>query len=246
MIQLHLNFESSEDSQKSVTINALKNRVSHLAIGMGTSIEPRVSNLTQAIRDLRDQIFKVHLPVKMSSWYYSRACVPWGAKDLRPIEYINCVMTGATLLHPDEILRIVKEIELVFGRDINAKRWSPRPIDLDIIVYNNEPYKSPELTIPHPRTIERSWVLAPLAEIWPDAFVHHAPARIVQPGVLETPESQLFEPSSADYSPRARTNIDVKTILEYYAAETFFEKIIPAHIVIKEQQLQRLFFDTNE
>jgi len=214
----------------------------HLAIGMGTSVEPRSDNLVRGIRELRDKVSIETASTKMSSWYYSRACVPWGSKDLRPIEYINCVMTGSTVLAPDKILLLLKDIEIAFGRDINAKRWSPRPIDLDIIVYNNEPFEAPELTIPHPRAIERTWVLAPLGEIWPDAYVHHASHPEVQTDGLKATKSQALEPSSIRSSGPTRTDIDVTTILEYYAGVTIFEKITPAHIIIEEHQLGGCFF----
>jgi 2-amino-4-hydroxy-6-hydroxymethyldihydropteridine diphosphokinase len=200
-----------------------------LAIGMGTSMEPRKSNLARGTRELVAKVFTNNIQTKMSSWYHSRACVPWGSKDLRPIEYINCMVTGSTFLPPVELLRILKEIEISFGRDIHAQRWSPRPIDLDIVVYNNEPFEDVELTIPHPRAIERIWVLAPLHEVWPNAYVHHAPCLpSAIKSIPNTTNSEPPAPTSTCQSSQTRTDIDVTTILEYYAGETTFEKITPA------------------
>lgn len=234
----------SGHSQPSITTN-IAEKCATVAIGLGTSIEPRSTNLSYAIRKLITTVFTKSVPTKMSSWYHSRACVPWGSKDLRPTEYINCMMTGSTFLYPDELLSILKEIEIFLGRDLHAPRWSPRPIDLDIIVYNNEPFENLELTIPHPRAIDRIWVLAPLHEVWPTAFVHHTrpvPTQILATGVLPMPtESEHTALSSVHHCSYEGTDIDVTTMLEYYAGETVFEKIVPADIVVKEYLLTGCF-----
>jgi 2-amino-4-hydroxy-6-hydroxymethyldihydropteridine diphosphokinase len=240
MVQRQHTHQTIDHSLQSINTNTV-NDYARVAIGMGTNMEPLNNNLARATQELRDKIFTGNIATEMSSWYYSRACVPWGSKDLRPTEYINCVMTGSTLLTPADLLPILKEIEIAFGRDIRAKRWSPRPIDLDIIVYNNQPFESQELTIPHPRAIERTWVLAPLYELWPNAYVYHSPDLPMQTYALKkvskTMESEPPDPNSIHHYCRMRTDIDVTTILEYYAGETIFEKIIPAHIVVKEQHL---------
>ena len=173
----------------------------YIAVGLGTNVEPRVENLKGAIELLKNSVFAKEVSAKISSWHYSRACVPWGSKDLRPTQYINCIMAGWTSFTPIDLLGELKKIEVLFGRDLAAKRWSPRQIDLDIIVYNNEPFENLKLTIPHPRAIERRWVLEPLHEVWPNAFIHHTQEKI---------------------------DIDVAKVLEYYAGVANFEQITPA------------------
>ncbi|HSN78166.1 MAG TPA: GTP cyclohydrolase MptA, partial [Anaerolineae bacterium] len=69
---------------------------------------------------------------------------------------------------PEELLRFVKQVEQRMGR-LATFRYGPRLIDVDILLYDNLVLDTPELTIPHPRMAERGFVLAPLAEIAPEA-----------------------------------------------------------------------------
>lgn len=73
-----------------------------------------------------------------------------------------------TGLAPLELLNAVKEIERELGRK-DGPRWGPRPIDIDIILWDDLTMNDARLTIPHPRFRERAFVLAPLAEIAPEA-----------------------------------------------------------------------------
>jgi 2-amino-4-hydroxy-6-hydroxymethyldihydropteridine diphosphokinase/dihydropteroate synthase len=149
------------------------NKFYKVAIALGTSIAPREENMNAAVRLLHEHVFKneINLKPQMSRWYYSRGLVPWGSKDIRSIEYINSVIVGQTVLSPLNLLTELKDIESRLGRDFSALPWSPRPIDLDIIVYNDTNFEDAELIIPHPRAIERHWVLEPLIELWPHAIV---------------------------------------------------------------------------
>ncbi len=71
---------------------------------------------------------------------------------------------------PDELLAKFKEIEKRLGRT-DREKWGPRVIDIDILFYDDLSFESPEMEIPHPRIVERNFVLIPLAEIAPQ-FVH--------------------------------------------------------------------------
>ena len=68
---------------------------------------------------------------------------------------------------PEEILRLAKELERRAGRDPTAPRDSPRPLDVDLLLYGDRVLADPALTVPHPRMAERAFVLVPLAEIAP-------------------------------------------------------------------------------
>ncbi|ORU77989.1 2-amino-4-hydroxy-6-hydroxymethyldihydropteridine diphosphokinase, partial [Francisella tularensis] len=65
-------------------------------------------------------------------------------------------------LKPDELLVLLKDIELKIGRDLNAPAWSPRVIDLDILAAEDLILETDKLTIPHKELINRSFALAPL------------------------------------------------------------------------------------
>ena len=75
-----------------------------------------------------------------------------------------------TQLQPRELLDQLLAIEQVHGRVRQAPN-GPRTLDLDILLYGGQTVQEPGLTIPHPRMLERAFVLVPLAEIAPDAVL---------------------------------------------------------------------------
>jgi 2-amino-4-hydroxy-6-hydroxymethyldihydropteridine diphosphokinase len=75
-------------------------------------------------------------------------------------DYLNVVVLAETGLPPRELLDGLHEIEAAFDR-VRLVRWGPRTLDIDIITVAGEHSDDPELTLPHPRAHERSFVLAP-------------------------------------------------------------------------------------
>ena len=78
--------------------------------------------------------------------------------------FLNMVISIRTALSPFELLKVCQEIEQKLGRKRLVK-WGPRSIDLDILLYNQENIETEQLTVPHPRMLERAFVLIPLLEI---------------------------------------------------------------------------------
>ena len=69
-------------------------------------------------------------------------------------------------------IAMLLEIERLIGRDRASEvRWGPRPIDLDVLVWDQRVIATPELEVPHPRLAERKFALAPLAALVGEAFV---------------------------------------------------------------------------
>ena len=138
--------------------------MSELAIAylcLGSNMGDRERNLTQAVT-LLSQKAKLE---KLSSIYETE---PVGYRE-QPF-FLNLVCRVAVHLNPEELLRLAKDIETRMGR-IPSFLNSPRPIDIDILFYDNKIIKTQNLTIPHPRLTERAFVLIPLAEIAPE-LVH--------------------------------------------------------------------------
>ncbi len=79
----------------------------------------------------------------------------------------NIVAQALTPLDPLPLLHAIKRIERALGREAGP-RSGPRPIDIDILLYDDLSLTNPELTIPHERLAERAFALEPLAEIAPD------------------------------------------------------------------------------
>lgn len=80
--------------------------------------------------------------------------------------YLNAVVVMHTVLGPRPLLGGCLEIEREAGRE-RRERWGPRVLDLDLLLYADAVIDVPGLRIPHPRMVERRFVLAPLAEAWP-------------------------------------------------------------------------------
>lgn len=94
----------------------------------------------------------------------------WGVKDQPP--FINACAAIETTLGPHELLKRVQEVERAFGRDrAKERRWGPRPLDIDIIAYDDITLNDPDLILPHPRVFERAFVLVPLADIAADRSI---------------------------------------------------------------------------
>ena len=93
---------------------------------------------------------------------------PLGEKD-QP-KYLNQVFAVETTLEPRELLEALLLVERSLGRErVPGEKWGPRFIDLDLVLYGDRVIDEPGLAVPHPHMHERRFVLAPLAELAPDA-----------------------------------------------------------------------------
>lgn len=72
-----------------------------------------------------------------------------------------------TALEPEALLKAVKEIEVELGRDPDAPRHSPRPVDIDLLLIDGRDHRSERLTVPHAEVLNRRFVLEPLLELDP-------------------------------------------------------------------------------
>jgi 2-amino-4-hydroxy-6-hydroxymethyldihydropteridine diphosphokinase len=80
---------------------------------------------------------------------------------------LNLAARGTTTLDPHGLLRRIKKVESEMGRTATV-RYGPRPIDIDILFFDDLVISSEALTVPHPLLAERGFVLVPLAEIAPE------------------------------------------------------------------------------
>ena len=79
-------------------------------------------------------------------------------------DFLNSVVVGRTAAPPRELLGLLQELERAAGRT-RGPRLGPRPLDLDLLLHGDRTVDEPDLTVPHPRLAERSFVLAPLAAL---------------------------------------------------------------------------------
>src|SRR5271169_4598600 len=117
---------------------------------------------------------------------------PWGVTDQPP--FINAVVAISTTLAPHALLARAQACERALGRDrAREQHWGPRPIDLDILAYDDVALNDTTLTLPHPHLFERAFVLVPLAEIAPERViagirVSDALKRVDTSGIEKLPE----------------------------------------------------------
>jgi 2-amino-4-hydroxy-6-hydroxymethyldihydropteridine diphosphokinase len=91
---------------------------------------------------------------------------PVGVPDTQP-SYLNAVVVGESDLEPHQLLAALMAIERDRGRERRSFR-AARTLDLDLILYGDRIVREPDCEVPHPRFRERTFVLAPLAEVAPD------------------------------------------------------------------------------
>ena len=131
-------------------------------IGFGGNIGDTRQLITDAIVCLA---LRSELQILAKSCFYQSAPVEATGGD-----YINAVIEVETELSPYGLLHVCQTIEQEFGRE-RPYANAPRTLDLDILCFEGVTQSATELMLPHPRIIERSFVLLPLLEIAPDIFL---------------------------------------------------------------------------
>jgi 2-amino-4-hydroxy-6-hydroxymethyldihydropteridine diphosphokinase len=127
-------------------------------LSIGSNIGDRAANLRAAIRSLSAARFDV---LQVSSFYETE---PVGYLD-QPW-FLNCVVEGETARRPLELLDSFRALQMIF-RSKKEFTNGPRILDIDILLYGDLSLNTPDLQIPHPRMLQRKFVLVPLAEIAP-------------------------------------------------------------------------------
>jgi len=151
-------------------------------VGIGSNLDGPASQVKNAI-GLLGEVAGTRL-VATSSLYRSGA---FGG--IEQPDFVNAVAGLLTTLAPGKLLAELQAIESRQGRERDDRRWGPRVIDLDLLVYSAEKTDAPDLTLPHPGIGERNFVLLPLAEIAPDLAVPglgrvaNIPVNMIEPSI---------------------------------------------------------------
>jgi len=125
-------------------------------LGLGSNLGTRARNLSAARRRLREKGIRV---LRQSRVLETE---PWGITD-QP-KFLNQVVEGEWRGTPRALLRAAKQVEREGGRR-PTRRWGPRVIDVDVLLFGDERVRQPDLVIPHPRIAERPFVLRSLREL---------------------------------------------------------------------------------
>jgi len=109
-----------------------------------------------------------------------RETTPVGPVTDQPA-FLNAALELRTTLSPRVLLELLLDIERMFGRDrVADRRWGPRTLDLDLLMYGELVIDEPGLMVPHPRLTERRFVLEPLADLVPDLIVPGTGATVAE------------------------------------------------------------------
>ena len=117
----------------------------------------------EALRFARRELAKVGDVQGVSRLY--RTAPIGGPPDQPP--YVNAALALRTALEPRALLGVLLDIERAAGR-VRRERWGPRVLDLDLLAVDDRRIDTPDLVLPHPRLLERAFVLAPLSDVAPD------------------------------------------------------------------------------
>jgi 2-amino-4-hydroxy-6-hydroxymethyldihydropteridine diphosphokinase len=129
-----------------------------------------------------EELGKAGVQVQRASSFYKTEPV-----DFTPQAwFLNCAVEATTTLMPMQLLKAVKSVERKLGRRPGVNK-GPRPIDIDILLYENVLVRTAALTIPHERMNERRFVLIPLRELAPAAR-HPVSKRTVTEMLQDSPD----------------------------------------------------------
>ena len=141
-------------------------------LGLGSNLGDREENICKAISLIDERVGKV---LRQSSLIETE---PWGFESSN--RFLNGVILCETTLSPREVLKATQKIERELGRKKKSKvegrrskvegqrskvEYADRPIDIDILLYDDWKVDEPDLKIPHPLMQERDFVMTPLKEI---------------------------------------------------------------------------------
>ncbi len=132
-------------------------------IGLGSNLADPVEQVSRAIDELAG-LSNCHLDA-VSSLYVSK---PLGPQDQD--DFVNAVLKLSTTLNAHELLSCLQDIENTHQR-VRRRRWGPRTLDLDILLYADQIIQDEHLCVPHAELAKRSFVLIPLYEIAPELTI---------------------------------------------------------------------------
>lgn len=138
-----------------------------VVIGLGSNLGDRLRNLRSAVEHLVEGPTPPLTNARFSPIFESAALLRAGAPKEWDLPFYNAALSADTALEPELLLAELKSVEERIGRQYRGE-WSPREIDLDILVWGDKVIESDKLTIPHKELLQRDFALVPLAEVEPD------------------------------------------------------------------------------
>lgn len=129
-------------------------------VGLGANLNEPAERIREAIGHLDGPDVRVQRRGSM-------VCSPPVGPPDQP-DFVNTVIEVETSVTPHGLWARCQGVERTMGR-VKTRRWGERVIDLDVILFEARVIDSPDLTVPHPQALQRSFVMRPLADLIPDA-----------------------------------------------------------------------------
>jgi len=145
-------------------------------VGLGSNMGDKEHNIKQALEILGGV---PGVAIYALAPFYRTAPVGYTEQDW----FLNTVAEITTELEPLELLVELLDIEDRLGRK-RTIRWGPRTVDLDLLLYGQREISEPGLEVPHPRMLERAFVMVPLADLAPDLVLSGGQKAAEVAGVL--------------------------------------------------------------
>ncbi len=133
-----------------------------VGLSLGANLGDRKANFRAAIEALKPLYLANSL--RFAGLYETE---PLDCPPGSPL-FLNTVIEFETELSPESLLENTQQIELDLGRPEERALNAPRPVDIDMLYYDDLKVSTEFLTLPHPRMMERAFVLCPLAELRPE------------------------------------------------------------------------------
>lgn len=134
-------------------------------LSLGSNMGDRLSFLNRTIEALAE-----HLALLGVSSVYESEPVGHFVEFKTPVWFLNQVIHAQVSLYPEQLLELTQGLEQRLGRTEKTRfpgMYSSRSMDIDLLIYDDLVLKTPVLELPHPRLVERKYVLVPLCEIAP-------------------------------------------------------------------------------
>ena len=132
-------------------------------LGLGSNTGDRCENLRRSITLLEEKGLEI---IRISPVVESPALLPKFAPAAWNFPFLNLAIECHAECSPRQLRKWIKEIQNQLGRT-DTSHWSPRPIDIDILLWGRETIATTDLTIPHPELSRRGFVLTPLVSLQP-------------------------------------------------------------------------------
>lgn len=162
---------------------------SRVGIALGSNLGNRLANICEA----RDRLLEIAVPESRFLQAPVYESQPVDCADDAP-NFLNTVIEICYAKEPYDLLAMTQKIELDLGRETTDERNAPRVIDVDILYFGREQINEERLTLPHPRLLDRRFVLQPLHEICSDLVLLNDGIKVVEHYLnLKTDEAPLVE-----------------------------------------------------